>query len=95
MSRVEAEAFYDGYHLALGFAGGPCKTIFCPDVECSALIPGQGCRHSYKARSAMEAVGMDAFQMAAKVGWDVYPIGGSITPDDVPHGTRLGLIFIY
>ena len=95
VSRIEAEAFFDGYHLALGFAGGPCKRIFCPDKECSALVPGQACRHPLRARAAMEGVGMNAFTMAAKVGWDVYPIGASISPSDVPHGTRLGLILIY
>ena len=95
VAKIESEAFYDGYHLALGFAGGSCKMNYCPDTECSALIPGQGCRHPLKARSAMEAVGMDAFAMAASVGWDVYPIGRSIPPSDVPHGSRLGLILVY
>ena len=95
VSRLEAEAFYDGYHLALGFAGGPCKRSFCPDVECQALIPGQGCRHPLRARSSMEAVGMNAFTMAANVGWDIYPIGVSSQPADVPHGNRLGLVLIY
>jgi len=95
VSKIEAEAFFDGYHLALGFAGGPCKSTFCPNDKCSALVPGQACRHPLRARSAMEAVGMDAFRMAANVGWDVYPIGATISPSEVPHGTRLGLILIY
>jgi predicted metal-binding protein len=92
---VESAAFYDGYHLAMAFAGGPCEPYLCPNQECSALVPGQGCRHPYLARPAMEGVGMDAFTMAAKVGWDVYPIGGSILPSEVPHGTKLGLVLIY
>ncbi len=95
VSKIESEAFYDGYYLALGFAGGPCKSAFCPKDECSALVPGQACRHAYRARSAMEGVGMDAFLMAAKVGWDVYPIGVSAVPSEIPHGTRLGLVLIY
>jgi predicted metal-binding protein len=95
VSKIEAEAFFDGYHLALGFAGGSCKRVFCPDTECAALLPGQPCRHPLRARSAMEAVGMDAFTMAAKVGWDIYPIGASTSPAEVPHGTRLGLVLIY
>ena len=94
-SKIEAEAFYDGYHLAIGFAGGSCKIAFCPDKECAVLVPGQACRHPLRARSAMEGVGMDAFTMAAKVGWDVYPIGASISPSEVPHGTKLGLVLIY
>jgi len=95
ISRVESEAFFDGYHLALGFADGPCKSIFCPDIECSAIVPGQACRHSLRARSAMEAVGMNAFTMATRAGWDIYPIGALISPSDVPHGTMLGLVLIY
>ncbi len=95
VSKVEAEAYYDGYYLALAFASGPCNRAFCPDDECSALIPGQACRHPLRARSSMEAVGMDAFAMAAKVGWDIYPIGASVQPSEVPCGTKLGLVLIY
>ena len=95
VSKIEAEAFYDGYHLALGFASGSCKSAFCPDTDCSALVPGQPCRHPLRARASVEGVGMDAFTMAAKVGWDMYPIGASISPEDVPQGTKLGLVLIY
>ncbi|MFC1972676.1 DUF2284 domain-containing protein [Chloroflexota bacterium] len=95
VSKIEAEAFYDGYHLALGFAGGSCKQAFCPTDECTALTPGQSCRHPSRARAAMEAVGMDAFSMAAKVGWEIYPIGGALSSEDVPHGNRLGIVLIH
>ena len=94
VSKLEAEAFYDGYHLALGFAGGSCKLAFCPTVEC-ATLKGEGCRHPLRARSAMEAVGLNAYVMAAKVGWDIYPIGQSTQAADVPHGIKLGLVLIY
>jgi len=94
-SKIESAAFYDGYHLAMGFAGGPCKSIFCPDKDCSALRPGCGCRHYLKSRSAMEGVGMDVFTMAARTGWEVYPCGASLKPEDVPHGIRCGLILIF
>ena len=95
VSKIESQAFFEGYHLALGFACGPCKIIFCPDIECSALVTGQSCRHSLRARSSMEGAGMDAFTMAAKVGWDIYPIGASISPSEVPCGSTLGLVLIY
>ena len=95
VSKIEAEAFFDGYHLAMAFADGPCKAAFCPKDECSALLPGQACRHSLKARAAMEAVGMNAFTMAADVGWDIYPIGVNLPPSEVPFGTKLGLVLIY
>lgn len=95
VGKIEAEAFYDGYHLALGFANGACKSIFCPNNECSALVPGQRCLHPLRARASMEGEGMDAYTMAARVGWDVYPVGGATKASEVPHGVRLGLVLIY
>ena len=95
IAKIEAEAFYDGYHFALGFGCGPCKVLFCFSNECSALTPGQGCRHPLRARGTMEGVGMDVFTMAASVGWDVYPIGGSLSPQDVPFGATYGLLLVY
>ncbi len=95
VSKIEAEAFYDGYHFALGFGCGPCKALFCNNKECSALRIGQGCRHPLKARGSMEGVGMDVYTMAARAGWDVYPIGASVSPQDVPFGATYGLVLIY
>jgi hypothetical protein len=43
----------------------------------------------------MEAVGMDAFTMAAKFGWEIYPVGKSTSAEEVPHGLLLGLVLIY
>jgi len=93
-AKIEAEAFYDGYYLAVGFGSGPCKSIFCPDTDCVALVTGQACPHRLKARSPMEAVGMDCFAMATNVGWDVYPIGQNTQPSEVPYGLRLSLVLI-
>jgi len=94
VARIEAEAFYDGYHLALGFSSGSCKMQFCPNIDCVALMPGKACPHRLKARSPMEGVGMDAYTMATKVGWDIYPIGMATLPEEVSHGLRLGLVLI-
>jgi predicted metal-binding protein len=94
VARIEAEAFYSGYYLALGFADGPCKSRFCPDKECSVLT-GQGCRMGLKARYSMESWGMNAYLMAAREGWEVYPIGKSTMPADVPYEVALGLVLIY
>jgi len=93
-ARLEAEAFYDGYHLAVAFGFGSCKTLFCPDTDCRALVPGQACTHYLKARSSMEAVGMDVYTMAARVGWDIYPIGQASLPSEVPGVSRLALVLI-
>ena len=93
VAKVESEAFYDGYYLAVGFGSGSCKRLFCPDEDCRALNPGQGCKFPQTSRSSMEAVGMDVYLMATKVGWDIYPIG--MAPSDAPHGTTAGIVFIY
>ena len=93
VSKIEAEAFFDGYQFALAFGSGSCKG-FCPDVDCTAIQPGRGCRFPMKARPSMESVGMDVFTMATKVGWDVYPVGPAICPDEVPVGSKFGLVLI-
>lgn len=95
IGKLEAIAFNDAYHFALGFGGGSCKSYFCPNEDCSALKPGQGCRAPLKARPSMEAVGMDVFTMAAKVGWDIYPIGENTLPSDAPYASFIGIVFIY
>ena len=94
ISKIEAEAFYDGHYLSLAFGSGPCKSILCPDIECSALVTGEPCRHPLRARSSMEGVGMDVFAMATNAGWDIYPIGEATLPSEVPCGLRLALVLI-
>jgi len=94
VARIESEAFYDGYHMAVGFGSGGCKVLLCPDQECNGLNTGKGCRHALIARSSMEAVGMDAYTMATRVGWKIYPMGKATSPSEVPYGLRLGLILI-
>ncbi len=91
-SLIEARAFYEGYSFALGFAGGPCKSVFCPNKECTAIIPGQGCRAASRARSSLEGVGINAFAMAVNAGWDIYPCGPNA--EDVPYGSALGMVLI-
>jgi predicted metal-binding protein len=93
VSAVESAAFYDGYYFAVGFGAGSCKITWCPKVPCQAL-QGGGCRYQSRARASMEAVGMDVYRLAASLGWDIYPIGKSCKADQVPHGTRLGIVLI-
>jgi predicted metal-binding protein len=94
VSKIESQAFYDGYPLAMGFVAGSCKKAFCPDIKCSALVQGKGCRHPLWARPSMESVGMNVYMMAAKIGWDIYPIGKEVSLNDLPHGNYFGLILI-
>jgi predicted metal-binding protein len=84
-----------GYEQTLGFAGGNCHDMFCfLQPTCQALLTKRGCRNDTLSSPSMEACGMDAFLMAAHVGWDVYPIGGTCEPDSVPSGSLMGLVLV-
>jgi predicted metal-binding protein len=92
ISKVEAQAFMDGYYFALGYAPGPCKAIFCPDVDCSVL-QGKPCRASFQARS--EGSGLDMYLTTTRVGWDIYPCGRCVMPEDLPFGRLVSFVLIY
>jgi len=93
VNSIESEAFYNGYYLATGFAAGSCKSTFCYKVECTVL-KGEKCRLNLRVRPSMEAVGVDCYRLAATMGWDIYPIGSSASPESVPHGTLMGLLLV-
>jgi len=69
--KVEAQAFSLGYRFAAGFIAGSCK--LCP--ECSAIKSDKSCRHPFRARPSMEAMGIDAYQTAKNAGlpFDIPP----------------------
>ena len=94
VNKIESMAFYDGYYLAVGFAAGSCKSTYCYKVQCSAL-KGERCRHELKVRPSMEAVGIDVYKLASRVGWDIYPIGSDCDLQDIPKGSLMGLILVY
>lgn len=64
VSRVEGQAFMMGYRFAVGFIAGSCR--LCP--QCAALDQQRQCRHPFRARPSMEAVGIDAYQTAKNAG---------------------------
>ena len=64
INKIEAAAFNLGYRFAAGFSGGTCK--LCD--ECVAKQPGESCRHPFKARPSMEAVGIDVLRTAENAG---------------------------
>jgi predicted metal-binding protein len=95
VAKVEAEAFSDGYYLAVGFGNACCRVAFCNSAKDCAALAGKSCRFPLQSRPSMESVGMDAFLMAARIGWDVYPLGRTTSPAEAPHGVALGLVLIY
>src|SRR3972149_5385826 len=81
--KVEAQAFSLGYRFAAGFIAGSCK--LCP--ECSAIKSDKSCRHPFRARPSMEAMGIDAYQTAKNAG----------LPFDIPTKNKIvwnGLVLV-
>lgn len=93
-AKLETLAFADGYSLAVGFAAGGCRDALCNGQLCQRLDSGR-CRYILMARPSMEAVGIDACGLAAKLGWEVYPIYRSVDPNLVPCAISVGIVFVY
>jgi predicted metal-binding protein len=94
VTKIESMAFYDGYYFSMGFAAGTCRVTLCWKHENCAVLNGEKCRHPYLSRPAMEAAGFDVFKMAARVGWDIYPLGASCLPEDITEGHIMGLVLV-
>lgn len=95
VGRLESYAQSKGYDLAMGFSAGSCRSCLCANASCAAL-QNEGCRHPLQARPSMEAVGIDVFDLAGKVGWDAYMIR-VIEPDlnEIPCVISVGIVFIH
>jgi predicted metal-binding protein len=89
---VERLAYKYGYHLAMGLGGGSCKDHLCQGLICQFLDSGR-CRFPHRARPAMEAMGIDVFDLISKVGWKAYPLLDELSK--VPCAISVGLVLIY
>jgi predicted metal-binding protein len=67
IDKVEAAAMRDGHYYAAGFGGGACSLC----EECVGVGSGLRCRHPFRARPAMEAMGIDVVETARRVGLDL------------------------
>ncbi len=94
VSKIESLGYVDGYYFAIGFGAGGCKTTLCEGELC-LMLDGGRCKFPLKARSSMEAVGIDVFDIANKVGWEVYPCHGSSIGGYIPCAISVGIVFIY
>ncbi len=93
VTEVESQAFYDGHYHATGFGAGDCNAIFCHFAEC-AVLKGEACRFPLRARPSMEGSSIDVYRMVAEAGWDIYPIGMDCNPENLSHGTLVGLVLV-
>lgn len=92
--RLETIAFGNGYYLAMGFSQFSCNAVLCASDKCQVL-QGNKCAHPLKARPSMEAMGIDAYRLVRKAGWDIYPIYRSVEPEVVPRALSVGILFIH
>jgi predicted metal-binding protein len=67
IAEVEREAFKRGYSFAAGFGAGRCR--LCGGA-CPGIVDGK-CRHPFRARPAMEAMGIDIQRTAENAGLSV------------------------
>ncbi|TWI71122.1 putative metal-binding protein [Desulfobotulus alkaliphilus] len=77
VNQAEKWAFEYRYRFALGLIGGCCR--LCD--ECVALTGGTACRHPFKARPSMEAMGIDVLASLERAGLDTaaFPVADSVT----------------
>ena len=94
VGEIESMAFHDGHYLAFGLGAGSCRHTFCGQAEDCAAMKGEKCRFALRSRPSLEAVGVDVFKMVSTAGWPIYPIGSSITPDEIPFGVLAGVVVV-
>ena len=92
--EVEARAFLDGYHLAIGLGCDGCRLAYCERERCQVL-DGESCKFPLQARPSLEGVGIDVYSLITKAGWDVYPICRSVDPSSVPSAVSVGLVLVW
>jgi predicted metal-binding protein len=83
LGEVEKQALNMGHRFATAFTGGPCR--LCD--ECIGQRSGERCRHPFRSRPSMEAMGIDVFMTAKNAGLDF-----EIPPRDRPVWNGLVLI---
>jgi predicted metal-binding protein len=94
VAKIETLAFSDAHYLALGLPAGCCKAFLCQNEKTCRRLDSGICRHPLKARPSMEACGIDVFGIAARVGWEIYPIYSTVDPKQVPKASLIGIVFI-
>lgn len=64
IGQLEASCLEKGYYFAAGFVAGSCT--LCD--QCVGIESGLPCRHPFRARPSMEAMGIDVMATAKKAG---------------------------
>ena len=64
IEQIESLCLKEGYHFTAGLSAGGCS--LCD--QCVGVNSGLPCRHPFKARPSMEALGIDVIATAANAG---------------------------
>ena len=93
-SGLEAFSQERGYLLSRGLAAGSCRPVFCSNILCAALTDEGQCRYPSLARPSMEALGINVFQLAKDLGWEIHPLLRDSDPKDAPTAMLAGLVLV-
>ena len=91
---LEAFSQDRGYLLSRGLAAGSCRPVFCNNIACAALTDEKQCRYPSLARPSMEALGINVFQLAKNLGWEIHPLLRDSDPKDAPTAMLAGLVLV-
>jgi predicted metal-binding protein len=94
-AALEGHALTCGYSAAHGLAAGSCKRIFCAgEKNCRVIDDGGPCRHPNLARPSISGLGVNFFELARTVGWQIEKITRESRPDQVPTGLMAGIVLL-
>ncbi len=90
-AAMEGIASRKGIINASGLGAGSCKPVFCPKQPCAVLEGGQ-CRYPHLARPSLEALGINVFKLAEKLGWKIHRFLRDTDPKSIPYAMLVGLV---
>jgi len=94
-AAIENHALACGYAAARGLAAGSCKRIFCAEQKaCPVIADNAPCRHPDLARPSISGLGVNFFELARTVGWQIEKITRESRPDQVPMGLMAGIVLL-
>lgn len=95
-ATVGKEAVEAGFSNAWGFAGGSCKSLFCPSLSvCPAISNPDRCRHPDIARPSMSGFGVDVSHLMALCNWEMHWVTGNKRADaDTEMTLVTGLVLL-
>ncbi|RLB20873.1 MAG: hypothetical protein DRG71_09120 [Deltaproteobacteria bacterium] len=93
VTSLERIALKQGYQNASALGAGSCKPVFCMDQPC-AVLQGKECRYPHLARPSLEAIGINVFKLAQRVGWKMYKILKGTDSNTVPSASLIGMVLL-